>query len=151
AIAFALAREGVKSLTVANRTLAHAEELQELISAHTSFSGTRVVPMQEEPLAGELRKSSLIVYCLASDHDILKEIPAACRKEEGAPDGRILVDLRYAPAETEMMRLFRLSGGEAFNGKGMLLWQAVLAFELFTAGAGKGAPLETMRRAIDLQ
>ena len=73
------------------------------------------------------------------------------RQEEGAPDGRILVDLRYAPAETEMMRLFRLSGGEAFNGKGMLLWQAVLAFELFTAGAGKGAPLETMRRAIDLQ
>ncbi|NLI69269.1 MAG: shikimate dehydrogenase [Firmicutes bacterium] len=151
AVAFALAQEGVKSLTVANRTPAHAEELKELISVHTSFHATRTIPLEEEPLSEELDRSSLIIYCLAFDHDVLKEILSARREEEGILSGRTLVDLRYVPAETETMRLFRLSGGEAFNGKGMLLWQGVLAFELFMAKAKMGAPVEAMRRAIELQ
>ncbi len=152
AVAFALAQEGVKSLTVANRTLARAEELKELISAHTPFRATRTIPLQEEPLAGELERSSLVIYCLAFDHDILHKILSVRREGEGEglPSGHTLVDLRYAPVETETMRQFRLSGGEVFNGKGMLLWQGVLAFELFMAEAGMGAPVEAMRRAIEL-
>ena len=57
-----------------------------------------------------------------------------------------LFDMRYHPETTALMTAFREKGGHAENGLSMLLWQAVLAFELFTA---RQAPVEVMRLALN--
>jgi shikimate dehydrogenase len=54
-------------------------------------------------------------------------------------------DLIYNPAETKLLALARKAGARTCNGLGMLLYQGVLSFEIWT---GKKAPEEQMRRAL---
>lgn len=57
---------------------------------------------------------------------------------------RVVVDLIYAPPQTELVGAARDAGARAFDGLGMLLHQAVLSFHLWT---GLEPPLESMRAA----
>ncbi|MCX5708796.1 MAG: shikimate dehydrogenase [Candidatus Omnitrophica bacterium] len=54
-------------------------------------------------------------------------------------------DLIYNPAETKLLALAKKVGARTSNGLGMLLYQGVLSFELWT---GKKAPEELMRRVL---
>src|ERR1041385_4514046 len=54
-------------------------------------------------------------------------------------------DMIYRPAETPLLKAARAAGCRAANGLGMLLYQGVRAFEIWT---GKTAPVEIMRRAL---
>ena len=54
-------------------------------------------------------------------------------------------DMIYRPAETSLLRAAREAGCRTANGLGMLLYQGVRAFEIWT---GKSAPVEVMRRAL---
>ena len=51
----------------------------------------------------------------------------------------------YRPAQTPLLRAARDAGCRTANGLGMLLYQGVRAFEIWT---GKPAPVEVMRRAL---
>ena len=63
------------------------------------------------------------------------------------PAGGCLYDLVYHPAETALVSRARAAGLRAANGLGMLVEQAALAFEAWT---GRTAPIEAMRRAVEL-
>lgn len=54
-------------------------------------------------------------------------------------------DLIYNPAETKLLRLSKEKGARASNGLGMLLYQGMLAFEIWT---GQIAPKEVMQKAL---
>jgi shikimate dehydrogenase len=54
-------------------------------------------------------------------------------------------DLIYNPAETKLLALARKLGARTSNGLGMLLYQGVLSFEIWT---GKKAPEDLMRSAL---
>lgn len=60
-------------------------------------------------------------------------------------ENQIVVDLIYHPETTELVRIARERGAQAFNGLGMLLHQAALAFEAWT---GVPAPLDAMASAV---
>lgn len=66
---------------------------------------------------------------------------------DGVPFPReaIIYDLVYSPAQTELIKHARQNGLLAFNGLGMLVEQAALAFEIWT---GEPAPREAMRLAV---
>jgi shikimate dehydrogenase len=74
-------------------------------------------------------------------------------REDTCPDfpfdclrpGQVVVDLVYNPPRTLFMERAARSGARVYNGLGMLLYQGVLAFELWT---GEEAPVEVMRRAL---
>lgn len=151
AIAFALAREGAASVTIANRTLSRAQEAAELIGKHTQLKDVRAVPLKENELREELKTASVVINGLAFDEENLIKIFTGFAESGSVPGGSIFADLRYSPGETELMKLFRRAGGQAFNGKGMLLWQAVLAFELFTEDIKDiEVPVDVMRRTINI-
>ena len=57
----------------------------------------------------------------------------------------LVYDLIYNPAETKLLRLAREKGARVSNGLGMLLYQGMLAFEIWT---GQIAPKEVMRKAL---
>ena len=50
---------------------------------------------------------------------------------DALPKDAGVFDLIYHPAETELLRQAKLRGLAAANGLGMLVWQAVLALEIF--------------------
>ena len=56
--------------------------------------------------------------------------------------GLVVTDAVYNPLETRMLRLAKEAGCITFGGKGMLLWQGVSAFRLFT---GRDMPVEQVR------
>jgi shikimate dehydrogenase len=61
------------------------------------------------------------------------------------PRGAFVYDLVYNPAETRLLRQAREVGCQGANGLGMLLWQGVQAFELWT---GKTPDVGLMAAAL---
>jgi shikimate dehydrogenase len=57
----------------------------------------------------------------------------------------VAIELAYNPPETGFMRSARAAGARAENGLGMLLHQAVLAFECWT---GQTPPVAVYERAL---
>lgn len=57
----------------------------------------------------------------------------------------LVYDLIYNPPETKILKLARQKGAPISNGLGMLLYQGVRSFELWT---GQKAPVEVMRKAL---
>ena len=67
---------------------------------------------------------------------------------DALPAGAPVVDLIYAPAETELLRRAREGGHQTANGFGLLVNQAVLSLEHFTGTAIDAA--EMKRRLADV-
>lgn len=61
---------------------------------------------------------------------------------------RAVFDMVYRPAETGFLRAGREAGCRVTNGLSMLLYQGASALELW---AGRPAPLEAMRRALEAE
>lgn len=102
-------------------------------------SGARLVPWAERTAAAE--SAGLIVNATPVGRD-----DTALPVDAGAlHGGQIVVDLIYHPAETELVRTAAKRGARSFNGMGMLLHQAALAFEAWT---GVPAPFEAMAAAV---
>ncbi len=57
----------------------------------------------------------------------------------------LVYDLIYNPPETKILKLAKQKGAPISNGLGMLLYQGVRSFELWT---GQKAPVEVMRKAL---
>lgn len=60
----------------------------------------------------------------------------------------IVVDIVYAPEETEMLKMARSVGCRAMNGKGMMLFQGAAAFELWT---GQEMPIEYIKEKLNIK
>ena len=73
----------------------------------------------------------------------LKEMDPLPADPAGFPPGSVVGDLIYK--ETPLLRMAGKAGLKTFNGLGMLLWQGVLASELWT---GVRPPHEVMRKAL---
>ncbi len=56
--------------------------------------------------------------------------------------GLVVADIVYNPVETRLLREAGVAGCICIGGKGMLLWQGVYAFKLFT---GRDMPVEEVR------
>jgi shikimate dehydrogenase len=64
---------------------------------------------------------------------------------DALPADWIIADLVYRPLKTPFLCAAEKSGLQIIPGMGMLLHQAVLAFEIFTK---QKAPIEAMRKAL---
>ena len=64
------------------------------------------------------------------------------------PQTQAVYDMIYRPAETPLLEAAQKAGCKTANGLGMLLYQGARAFEIWT---GKPAPLEVMRRALEME
>lgn len=140
-VAQTLALRGAVEIVIANRTPERARTLSEEILKNTALRKSSTVLLKRENLIKAVRNCRLLVYCLPTDVSEIVDLigdGASCK-------GRVLFDLRYNPPITPVMQRFADRGGAVFNGKGMLFWQAVSAFELFTK---MKAPVEVMRRAM---
>ena len=140
--AYTLAERGAERVTIFNRTVKKAETLSDLLISKIAVGSSYYYPLEKELIKKALGEHSLIIYGLPFDSDLFME---AVKESPLIDKNTLLYDLRYNPYQTKVMELFKAKGGRCCNGLGMLLWQAVYAYELFT---GRTAPVEVMKKAV---
>jgi shikimate dehydrogenase len=116
---YGLLERSVENILVANRTRARAEQL----AAHF---GKRIMPIAMSDIPSRLPEADLLVNTttLGMRGEPPLEIDLAALKR-----GAIVYDLVYSPLETPLLAHARARGHPTVDGLGMLLHQAVPAFE----------------------
>jgi shikimate dehydrogenase len=134
AVVYALAQAGWR-ITLAARRQSQAEGLLKNLGLAESAAA---IPL-EAPDLSALGATELIVNTTpVGMHPEPEHSPWPAGVP--LPQNAALYDLIYKPAETLLMRQAKAAGLPAFNGLGMLVEQAALAFELWTgARAGRDA------------
>ncbi len=147
AIQVQAALEGATAVSIFNvkdkffeRTVQLAEKLQ----ANVPECKISVFDLaDQDKLAEEIADSDLFVNATIvgmkpmDDQSVVKD-PSVFRSN------LVVADTVYNPEETKLLREAREAGCKTINGKGMLLWQGVSAFKLFT---GKDMPVEDVKKA----
>ena len=146
AVAVQLALAGVKRITLANRSMSRAVELARFIMEKT---GTPVQvgdwPSDDSPQHGSLLENiDLVVQATPIGMHPQASATVPLSFEQLKP-GAVVCDLIYNPGQTRFLEKAAQAGAITMNGLGMLLYQGVLAFELWT---GRKAPVQVMREAL---
>ncbi|HSB34932.1 MAG TPA: shikimate dehydrogenase [Nitrospirota bacterium] len=88
-------------------------------------------------------------------HCLINATPLGLKKSDPLPLGKELLlphhlvcDLVYNPPETGLLRAAKDRGARSLSGIGMLLFQGVIAFEIWT---GAQAPVAVMKNALTRQ
>lgn len=83
---------------------------------------------------------------------IINATPLGLKKADPLPiprelvrKGHLVCDLVYNPTKTRLLAMARSRGAETLSGIGMLLYQGVIAFEIWT---GRKAPVSVMKNAL---
>lgn len=134
AVAAAISKEGISSLCLVNRTRNRAEKIAELIKENA--------PQIEVVLGGTTHEEfDILINCTSVGLD---------GEECAVPNDQIkrvkcVIDIVYNPPKTPLIKKAEVYGIPTFNGLGMLLYQAIEAFEIWT---GEKAPVEVMDRSL---
>ncbi len=142
AVAYTLAQKGLQELWLANRSLENAKKIAGRIKNYTPLKNCHTLSLKVADLKEALAYCRLIVYCLPLDAE---EVKMMFGLKDVDMREKLFYDLRYSPAETEVMKSATQAGAKTFNGISLLFRQALLAFELFT---GRAVPEEQMRLAL---
>lgn len=120
--------EKASEITILNRTEEKASAIAEEVNGYAGRQVAKAMALSRRgELEGEdylaVQATSLGMYprvqeTLIDDGDFYKKIG-------------IGYDLIYNPAETRFMQLVKAAGGKAFNGLKMLLYQGIIAYELW--------------------
>ena len=143
-VCLALAREGARSIKVANRTLSRAQELVKLIQEECPE--VEAIPLDKNSLGNVASQCHLIVNCTTLG---MRHGPGEGQSplEAGAiPPGVLVYDLVYNPPVTPLLEEASRAGANTLGGLPMLVYQGAASFELWT---GKVAPVDVMLRAAE--
>ncbi len=142
AASFALVKEGVRSLTIVNRTMERVERLvaplREKAGATTAI---KILPWEELESSKVLSHADLLVNCtsMGMKHSLLEEQTPL--KAGLIPRDVLVYDLVYNPRETPLLKEARKAGARVLGGLVMLVYQGAASFELWV---GKEAALDIM-------
>lgn len=130
AVAALLEEKGAEEILILNRTLERAEGIAEDINA---FAGKKMAKALPLDAAGRLPERKYLAIQTTNvglhprDEDVLITDEAFYRCVHTG------YDLIFNPVRTGFMRLVEEHGGKAYNGLKMLLYQGIIAFELWNA------------------
>lgn len=128
-VAMALAEWGVKKVLIANRTLNKAEELAELINQNWPGKA-QALSMEQAQLQKALQTADMLVNGTSLGMlDAPERTPIA---RELLKKEVFVYDMIYSPPVTQLMKDAAAVGAQTENGLEMLLYQGLLAFELWT-------------------
>ncbi len=142
AAVFGLAREGVGSLVIANRTVSRAEALAGEVSR--LIPSVRAVSLDSVNLKDACAGVDLIVNSTSVGMSHGEAEGRAVLEASMIPPSALVYDMVYNPPETPLLKEARKAGAHTLGGLPMLIYQGAAAFERWT---GKQAPVEVMFRA----
>ena len=145
AIQVQCALDGVKEISIFNkkddffeRTLQTAKKIKAAVSSCivNVYDIDDVEKMTQEIGTSDIFVNATIVGMKPmDDQSVVKDLSAL-------RPGLVVADIVYNPEETLLLREAKAAGCTCIGGKGMLLWQGVLAFKLFT---GMDMPVEEVK------
>ena len=142
AVATQLALEGAARIVVCDLDVSRAESLAQSIVSGVAHARVETAPHEPAAIARALDEADLFVD--ATPLGMHGNDPTSVPVDKLKP-ATFVVDLVYNPPETRLLAQAKARGCRTLNGLGMLLFQGVEAFELWT---GRDAPVEVMRRAL---
>jgi shikimate dehydrogenase len=149
AIAGQCAIEGCERLVLVNRTVEKTLELATRLAPHFASErlegpGDRlkVLALGSPELIPESDHIDLIVNCtsVGLKRTDPSPLPTACLQPH-----HLVYDTIYNPPQTRLLGAAQQNGARTANGLSLLLYQGVLAFQLWFPGQ---SPLQTMRRSL---
>lgn len=130
AVAMLLAWEKAASVTLLNRTVEKAQRVADEVNAIAGAGFAQALPLAEYPKLSSHKKYLAIqatsVGMFPGVEDVLIEDEAFYEKIHTG------YDLIFNPMETRFMEKVKSHGGQAFCGHKMLLYQGIIAYELWT-------------------
>lgn len=145
AIQVQCALDGAKEITIFNkkdaffeRTLQTAEKIRKAVPGVivNVYDIDDTAKMTEEIKSSDIFANATIVGMKPmDDQSVIKDLSAL-------RPGLVVADAVYNPEETLMLRQAKEAGCVCVSGKGMLLWQGVAAFKLFT---GEDMPVQEVK------
>ena len=141
AIAHATMGIGVEQLFIVDRDRERAETLARSVAGHYP---ERLVASADE-LASAAKRADGLIHATPTGmaaHPGLAFDPSLLRPEMW------VAEIVYFPLETELLRAARKRGCRTLDGGGMMVWQAVGAFEHFTGIRPDAARMETHFRNL---
>ena len=145
AIQVQCALDGAREISIFNikddffeRTLATAEKIRKEVPSCTVnvYDIADTAKMTEEIQSSDIFANATIVGMKPMENESVVKDLAAFRP------GLVVADAVYNPEETRLLREAKEAGCTCINGKGMLLWQGVAAFKLYT---GQDMPVEEVK------
>lgn len=128
AVAFLCAQYGANRVYILNRTIEKAQEIAKEVNQ--SFGRECIVPMMLSSYR-EIPEGKYPVIQGTSVGLAPHEDQAVIEDPEFYELVETGVDLIYRPAQTKFMKLAKAAGAQAYNGLKMLLYQGIIAYELW--------------------
>ena len=145
AIQVQCALDGAKEITIFNKKDAFFERTLETADKIRKAVPSCVVNVYDiddtAKMTAEIKESDIFVNATIvgmkpmDDLSVVKDLSAF-------HEGLVVADAVYNPEETKLLREAKEAGCKCVGGKGMLLWQGVSAFKLYT---GKDMPVEEVK------
>lgn len=121
-VALKLAQKGAASVTVINRTQEKAERLREYIKECIDYEiGTSL----------SREHYDIVINCTTLGMGKNKDM-CPLSNFSVIDEGSSVIDMIYNPAETLLLKRAKAMGAKTLNGLGMLIFQGILAYRLFT-------------------
>ena len=131
AIIYALCQEGIKEISIFNRTLEKAGKIEKEYHAFFPYCIIRIFAIGDICLQDKINHADFLINTtpLGSYPDIdLNPLPENILLNQHL----IAYDLIYFPAKTSFLRQAKKAGAKIINGGPMLVYQAVESFYLWT-------------------
>ena len=145
AIAVQSALDGARAVSIFNRRSRSWDRALETAEKSPKYRPDCAIHVYDladtERLAKEIADSDILANGTSlgmRPHDDQMVVPDASVFRPGL----VVTDAVYDPIDTRMIRLAREAGCKTIGGKGMLLWQGVSAFKLFT---GRDMPVQEVK------
>lgn len=128
AVAFLCAEKGAKKVYLLNRSIDKAQAVA--AEVNRAFAGEVICPLTISDYQKLPEEKMLAIQCTSvglhpdTAHAVIEDEAFYQRIHTG-------YDLIYKPAETRFMKYITESGGCAYNGLKMLLYQGIIAYELW--------------------
>lgn len=128
-VAMALADWGIKKVIIANRTVEKARELTNQINE--SWPGkAQAITMESSELEKAIKDATVVVNGTSLGmSDTIEKTPLP---KDLLKKNILVYDMIYSPSVTRLLNDAKDIGAETENGLEMLLYQGLLAFELWT-------------------
>ncbi len=128
AVAFLCADKGAKAVYILNRSIEKGEQLAAEVNQRLETDCVRAMALEDYKKLPQRKFLAIQGTSVGLHPDTEKAVISEKDFYDRIHTG---YDLIYKPAETQFMKYVKTSGGLAYNGLKMLLYQAVIAYELW--------------------
>lgn len=132
-IAFKMGLEQAKKVTILNRTLSAAEKIAKSVTEEKSIGKTQFVckTLVFDNIAASLTDCDILVNCTPLGMEGIPHDFEDLSFLNVLKKGALVYDLVYNPFETTLLKRAKSLGFDTLNGFGMLIYQGLLADEIF--------------------